>query len=276
MPTRSTKNTFSLLAALGVVVLFYLKTASLVPLKAATSSACGTTTSGLATTSKLSHFDIIQKRTYKKAIELADTTRTRFTLDGWKRGSGGLDDADRRVLGDLYFNANSVFEYGLGESTKIAAYTGVPRYAGVDSDATWVAQARDSANMDHFRFHFADIGETIEWGHPTHITLQKIQYDYQVAPLVLEHEPFDVYLVDGRYRVACACVSFLHAMKHGADMSKVRVGTHDNGREEYHVLEQVADVVVRNKKLWVYRLKEGTTEEDLFKIWRRHKNTQGR
>ena len=260
-----------------VVALFYLKTASLL-LTAVTSSSCGTrtTTNALATTSKISHFDIIQKRTYKKAIELADTTRTRFTLDGWKRGSGGLDDDDRRVLGDLYFNANSVFEYGLGESTKIAAYTGVPRYAGVDSDATWVAQARDSTNMNLFLFHFADIGETIEWGNPKHNVLQKIQYDYQVAPLVLAHEPFDVYLVDGRYRVACACVSFLHAMKYGADMSKVRVGTHDNEREEYHVLEQVADVVVKNKKLWVYILKEGTTEEDLFKIWRRHANTQGR
>lgn len=77
-----------------------------------------------------------------------------------------MDDADRLTLGDLYYNANSVFEYGLGESTLIAAHTGVPRYAGIDSDAEWVAQARKNSKLDHFRFNFADIGAIQAWGNP--------------------------------------------------------------------------------------------------------------
>jgi protein O-GlcNAc transferase len=184
------------------------------------------------------------------------------------------------ALGDLYLNAQSVFEYGLGESTFIAAHTGVPRYSGVDSDAVWVVQARENSKLDHFRFNFADIGATQLFGNPTDNTLQKIQYDYQMAPLVLEDEAFDVYLVDGRYRVACACLSFLHAIKAGGNMDLVRVGVHDNDanygnvERHYEVLTNVADVVVRNSKLWVYKLKKHATEEDLYALWEQSRSKQ--
>jgi hypothetical protein len=77
-----------------------------------------------------------------------------------------------------------------------------------------------------------------------------------MAPLDLEDEPFDVYIVDGRYRVACACISCFHALKTG-DMESVRVGIHDNHEEDrrYGILHDVAEIVVENHKLWVYRLK---------------------
>jgi hypothetical protein len=73
----------------------------------------------------LSKFDVIKETLYKEASKAAKNTRKKFTLDGWERGTGGLDDDDRLVLGELYYNATSVFEYGLGESTRIAAATGV-------------------------------------------------------------------------------------------------------------------------------------------------------
>jgi len=216
-------------------------------------------------------FDEIRQMLYKEAIKPENSgNRSKFSLEGWTKGTGGLDDADRMALGDLYLNAKSVFEYGLGESTLIAAHTGVPRYAGVDSDALWVAQARTNSKLDHFRFNFADIGASKEWGHPQNSLLQKINYNYQLAPLVLEDEAFDVYLVDGRYRVACACVSFLHAIKTGGDMALIKVGVHDNhfnSNRHYDVLTDVADVVIKNTRLWVYKLKNSTTEEDIYTLW---------
>ena len=86
----------------------------------------------------------------------------------------------------------------------------------------------------------------------------------------MEDEPFDVYLVDGRYRVACACMSFLHAMKTGGNMELVQVGVHDNDETArgYGILKNVADLVIKNKKLWVYKLKKSTTEKDLFDLWK--------
>ena len=84
-----------------------------------------------------------------------------------------------------------------------------------------------------------------------------------------EQQPFDFYLVDGRYRVACAVMSFLHAMKYGADMRKVRVGVHDNDkvRREYGVMRRVADARIKRLKLWVYELKGNVTGEDLYRLY---------
>jgi len=263
----SNLNIFKL--ALSHLFVYYLAYFHVVSITFATSKSGGDAAADLTNTA---FFDKIHQILYKKAISPPSpllSNRTKFTLEGWKRGTGGLDDADRKTLGDLYYGANSVFEYGLGESTLIAAHTGVPRYAGVDSDAAWVALTRDNFVPSHFRFNFADIGATKAWGHPNDESLQKIHYNYQLAPLVLEDEPFDVYLVDGRYRIACACVSFLHAMKTGGDMGLVRVGVHDNhySYRGYGILKNVADVFVENKKLWVYKLKKNTTEKDLFDLW---------
>lgn len=82
---------------------------------------------------------------------------------------------------------------------------------------------------------------------------------------------FDVYMVDGRYRVACACIAFLHAMKYGGNMNRVRVLVHDNDEtfRGYTVVEkEIGDVVIRNAKLWAYKLKTNVTERDIFNLWR--------
>jgi hypothetical protein len=100
-------------------------------------------------------------------------TRPHFNLTEWtKKTSGGLKDLDRIKLAEIYRNANSVFEWGLGESSFIAAQVGVPRYTGIDSDPTWIKAARDSS-PDHFRFHLGDIGPTGSWGRPEKSGLRK-------------------------------------------------------------------------------------------------------
>jgi len=233
-------------------------------------------------------FDAVSETLYRTAVltpGLDATKRQPFVLDDtWHQGTGGLDNNDRKTIGKLYYEASSVFEFGLGESTLIAAATQVPRYAGVDSAAEWVESTRDKAaeqnrinhftSMSHFRFYFSDIGATKDWGFAEK-NLAKNEYDYQVSALMAEQEAFDVYLVDGRYRVACACVSFLHAMKHGGDLDRLRVAVHDNDPEhqkkrQYNVLQEVADVVVKNKKLWVYRLKDTPgIEQDVYELWER-------
>ena len=133
--------------------------------------------------------------------------------------AGGLSDNDRKALGKIYGTANSIFEYGLGESTSIAAYVGVPRYSGVDSDPHYVSQARTLA-PDYFRFYFADIGPTQDWGHPTNKKLRKNKFNYQVSSLLSEkNKPFDVYMIDGRYRLPCVLISLLHAASSGTSSS---------------------------------------------------------
>jgi hypothetical protein len=200
-----------------------------------------------------SKFDIISHDTFQKEIatKKSNSPRKPFVLgSNWERSTGGLDDADRKTIGDLYYKASSVFEFGLGESTRVSAATQVPRYAGADSDPEWVGMARDTSieqNMDHFRFYLADIGAIKLGGYPKKGHQTKSSYNYIVSALMAEQEAFDAYLVDGRYRVACACASYLHAIKHGGNLDVVRVAIHDNDKRprKYWVFEEVADVEVR-------------------------------
>ncbi|KAL3802302.1 hypothetical protein ACHAWO_002150 [Cyclotella atomus] len=142
-------------------------------------------------------------------------TTKEFDLDSWRpfQTGGGLDDNDRKMLARYYGSANSVFEWGLGESSYMAGHFNVSRYAGVDSEAEWVSNARDKC-PSHFRLSFADIGRTHNFGRPLQ-DLKKNQYDYVIAPLVVEQCPFDVYLVDGRFRVACGLLALLHSSRGG-------------------------------------------------------------
>ncbi|CAB9520196.1 expressed unknown protein [Seminavis robusta] len=159
--------------------------------------------------------------------------RRSFDIQEWlqteKATTGGLLDKDRILLGQIYSHAHSVMEYGLGESTLMADYLGVTRYVGIDSDPEYVAKTRatllkqhdnedeeegSNANddvHDHFRFYFADIGETRAWGYPSKPWLPKNILHYELLPLIMEPIPFQVYLVDGRWRLACMLLCFLHA-----------------------------------------------------------------
>ena len=125
--------------------------------------------------------------------------------------------------------------------------------------------------MDQFRFSFADIGTTRQWGNPNNSKLQKIQFNYQIAPLSNEIESFDVYLVDGRYRVSCACAAMLHAMSRGGDMTKVMVAIHDFfQRRAYQDFKQVTKIVHSSDRLAVFKSKPNVTEKDIYNLWKKH------
>ncbi len=203
--------------------------------------------------------------------------RTKFYRKDWnKTTTGGLTEEDRLVLGKIYYEADSVFEWGLGESTYIASHVGVPRYAGIDSDAAWVANARNQS-LPHFRFYLADIGNTGLWGYPKE-NPPKSYLDYQLAPLLSEQFPFDVYMVDGRYRLACMLIAFLHASARGADPSRTKVLLHDCYKEgegpklldrpQYRKADHLLDLVEHSgRKLCVYKRKRTTTDQQLLDLW---------
>ena len=133
-------------------------------------------------------------------------------------------DEDREMLGDIFFHTDSVFEWDRGESTLIATEVGAPRYIGLDNDTKQVAHAQKQIEMKHFRVYFTDM-------FPTEESLQKNLDNYQFAAFAAKEDPFDVYYMDGRYRVACVSVSFLYDIQCGGNMDKVRVGIHDNNNE---------------------------------------------
>ena len=222
-------------------------------------------------------FDMVSKRAYAASIVL------QYELDSssvdrnvtWEYGSGGLDDADRSLMLKFYSSTRSVFEWGLGESTRIASAFNVARYSGIDSDASYVSTCRNDSPT-HFKFYFADIGDTKGWGVPTDEKLPKQTMQYQVSPLLSELLSFDVYLVDGRYRVACVCLAFLHAEKFGATNATVLM--HDYGaRPEYHVVEQFAYIFERSSSGNLVALKRNaeSSVESIVQVWEKYAKVVG-
>lgn len=217
-----------------------------------------------------SSFESIVQSAYDLAFSKpASPPRKKLDLATWTKGTGGLTDKDRILLAKVYRNASSVFEFGLGESSLIASHVGVPRYAGVDSDAAWVSQSRDKVHS-HFRFYLADIGGTGAWGKPEDTELTKSVLDYQLAPLIVEPNAFDVYMVDGRMRLACMMASFLHASSRGAPTDQTIVLIHDcvEKRVKYKAADHLLDLVHHSgDRLCAYQRKPSTTDEDLLKVW---------
>jgi len=225
-------------------------------------------------------FDAIVQQARQDTVQPMPSTRPEFSLSGWSRGGGGLSDKDRLKLGEIYRQANSVFEYGLGESTKIAHAVQVPRYAGIDSDAVWIANARKSVSP-HFRFYLGDLGTTREFGYPVQ-SEAKNPLQYQLAPLLAEDQAFDVYMIDGRYRMACLLAALLHASARGADPSHTIVLMHDcvvegispdelyniQNRPQYRLADHLLDRIDHSgDALCVYKRKPTATDEDLQKVW---------
>jgi len=225
-----------------------------------------------------SAFDKIADEAYQHMFQgLPNLPRQSFDLNAWEKATeGGLTPEDRILLAQIYGQANSVFEYGLGESTFIANHVGVKRYAGIDSDPSWIALARSKVSSS-YRFYLADIGDIGRWGKPREV-LFKQPFAYQLAPLIVEPVPFDVYMVDGRFRFPCVLASFLHASARGAQWNSTTVLLHDcirdpakhanTTRSNYHAADHLLEMVSHSRrKLCVYKRKPQTTDEQLMAMW---------
>ena len=54
----------------------------------------------------------------------------------------------------------------------------------------------------------------------------------------------------------------------------MRVLTHDNDkvRRGYDILQQIADLEIKNTKLWVYKLKPSVMEDDIVNMYHKSMN----
>ena len=182
---------------------------------------------------------------------------------------GGMTRDEQELLARTYAHAHSVFEWGMGSSTLIAAHVGIPRLTAVDSAVDWVQKCRQQVDRPGYSLRHADVGAIVEFGTPKDSASQHLWpgYSRQVDG---EQGAFDVYLVDGRFRVACAC----RALLHGRADSLVLV--HDFERPAYHVLLDVADQLERVGKLAVLRRKLGVNAAAIERLWARYQVTPER
>ena len=103
------------------------------------------------------------------------------------------------------------------------------------------------------------------WGYPVDRKSADLWPFYQIGAVSAE-TPFDVYLVDGRFRVACGCVALLH----GGPQATVIM--HDFDRKRYHSILNVTDPVEQVGKLIVLRRRPSVKEDEIRSLWKRYKH----
>jgi hypothetical protein len=147
----------------------------------------------------------------------------------------GLAKFERRLC-----EAQVYLEYGAGGSTVLAAQCGPKEIHTVESDKNFLDAVQRRVEVlsvsTRLQTYYVDIGPTKEWGWPTDATCAARWPAYCLAPwvpLAETHNPPDLILIDGRFRVACFLTSLMFAKPGTAVLFDDYLD-----RPEYHVVQK--------------------------------------
>lgn len=176
-----------------------------------------------------------------------------------------MSHAERKLFKKYLKKAKHYFEFGSGGSTVWAVEEGL-RVEGVESDAKWVRALKDKLG-DKCQVESVDIGPTKEWGLPVSGEFQHHFSKYSQA-IHCHKQPFDLILVDGRFRVACTIASVIHITEHMHNQEMARIFIHDFwNRPQYHVVLEFLEVVEQVDTAGVFKVRQGVDREKLDALW---------
>lgn len=148
--------------------------------------------------------------------------------------------------------AASYVEFGSGASTVLAAGLVRDWVISFDSSGAWLDRVAESCRERKTRLEpmlsLVDIGTTGEWGFPNDEAMRERWPLYHSSMWEDQRlSEADLYLIDGRFRVACFAQALLHCGDHAF------VAFHDYApRPQYHVIAPVAREVLRVDDLSVF------------------------
>ncbi|WBV44044.1 hypothetical protein [Pseudoroseomonas cervicalis] len=183
-----------------------------------------------------------------------------------------MSATEQALFASLLRCSDAYFEFGCGGSTYLAVQSVRHSVVSVESDPAWIAQVEAAcaalpaprATLETIR---VDIGPTGAWGRPVGTAHRRRWPDYHRQPIrhPAAHSA-DLYLVDGRFRVAC----FLQVLLHAPPQALVML--HDYAsRPHYHAIEAVAREVARAEDLSVFQPRRGVTRRSLRGLLARYR-----
>ena len=138
-------------------------------------------------------------------------------------------------------NSRDYVEFGTGGSTVLASKHVKNSILSVDSSRQWLDQVRDACASSQTKpeLTFIDIGPTGDWGFPIDASTKSRWPDYHSAIWKIPRSATaDLYLVDGRFRVACFAQIVLHCHPNAI------IGFHDfSSRPHYHRVREIAQEI---------------------------------
>lgn len=177
--------------------------------------------------------------------------------------TGALSDirihmtASERDLFEKYLKkARFYLEYGCGGSTEAAVRLKTGRIVSIESDKKWVDELSTKPEIANaivsgkLNLLHVDIGPVGAWGTPTDIKTIGSWPKYFLTPFQKFDYDFDLILIDGRFRVACALAS--HAFIN--DQSVLIIHDYQT-RDSYSEVEKFFEIVEFVDNLFVFRKK---------------------
>jgi hypothetical protein len=183
-----------------------------------------------------------------------------------------MSDLEFRLFDSCLRHCETYVEFGSGGSTYVAACTAGTSVIAVDSSREWldnveIACAGEECRVKPNLVH-ADIGPIGEWGFPADAsTMDRWPYYYEHVWANSASYDADMYLVDGRLRVAC----FMEVLRHCRPDSTIFI--HDfASRSYYHVVREVAREIASAEEMSVFIAKPGQGRRIINDILIRHRH----
>jgi protein O-GlcNAc transferase len=175
-----------------------------------------------------------------------------------------MSDKQRTKFQAQLKQAKGYFEWGCGGSTLLADATpSLVHVSSVESDFEWAKKVSDLAPNSNIIW--IDIGATKEFGYPVEENLKAAWPRYSDIWNQTEL-PYDLVMIDGRFRVAC-CLSVLMNPK------KVQWILFDDFkyRPEYHVILPFVDKADFMDSMLICKPKRDINQEKLQELYQLYK-----
>lgn len=177
-----------------------------------------------------------------------------------------LSDTERKFLVNNIKDAKKYLEFGSGGSTYIAlTQTNIPNILSVESDKNWIKHLETfdviTQNKERLNFLHIDIGKTGDWGMPVEMDKKELWPNFSEQPFKSKKD-WDVILIDGRFRVACALQAILNSKKN------VKILMHDfNNRPEYHDILRFLDIVDTADTMCMFKIKDNYDKQAVVDLY---------
>jgi hypothetical protein len=177
---------------------------------------------------------------------------------------------ERQLLWAFLQRSDRYLEYGSGGSTCLAASAVGGSVVAVDSDPEWLAKVAIDCAAAGSKVRPSlvrvDIGPIGEWGWPTDPgTRDRWPSYYSQVWSQRGSAEADLFLIDGRFRVAC----FLSVLLHGQPGAILLM--HDfASREHYHVVRSVAREIAVAEDLSAFQVPANADKRRISTLLQEH------
>jgi hypothetical protein len=172
-----------------------------------------------------------------------------------------MTDNEIVLFASFLNNSRRYVEFGCGGSTYLASRLVTKSIIAVDSSQEWLSRVEASCQGGQVvpQLLHVDIGQTQDWGYPVDDTSRDKWATYYTK---IWEDPSnawaDLYLIDGRFRVACFAKTIMHCRPDAF------IAIHDfPTRKKYHCVREIARQVACIDQLFIFQPLPGSFEKAL-------------